>query len=223
MIIAIDGPAGAGKSTIATLVALRMGYQLIDTGAIYRTVAWTALNDDISVEDGDACADIARALSFEFEFKEAVNRIVCNGRVLGQEIRTQQIGEAASKVSAHKAVRDALLDVQRQLGQRTHSVLEGRDIGTVVFPEAECKIFLTASAEERAQRRHDQLLEKVESDVNYEAILDEIKARDERDSTREHAPLKQADDAISVDTTGRDIKAIVDEIIRHVERAIMLT
>lgn len=216
MIIAIDGPAGAGKSTIASLVAQRLGFQLIDTGAIYRSVAYFSLQQDVALTDGPACAQVARTLRFAFDFQDGQNRVICNDEVLGQEIRTQEISQAASQVSAHPEVRAALLDVQRELGRQHDSVLEGRDIGTVVFPDAACKIFLTASAVERAQRRFDQLKDKGALASTYEEILADIKARDARDSSREHAPLKQADDAIAVDTTGRSIDDIVDEIVGHV-------
>lgn len=212
MIIALDGPAGAGKSTIAKGVAESLGFQLIDTGAIYRTVAHKALGAGLALEDGAACAALALGLDFRFAMNQGKNEIRCGEALLGDEIRTQEVGLGASQVSAHPEVRAALLDLQRRLGRERDSVLEGRDIGTVVFPDAELKIFLTASPEERAQRRVAQLaLQGVSED--YEAVLQEIRERDHRDSSRAVAPLKQADDAIAVDTTGRPVEEIIAQIV----------
>lgn len=212
MIIAIDGPAGAGKSTIARQTAKRLGLQLIDTGAIYRTVALKALTAGIDWSDGDALGKLAATLEFRFELEDDTNLVFCNEEVLGTELRTQQISEGASVVSAHPQVRRALLEQQRSLGRARSSVLEGRDIGTVVFPDAPLKIFLTASAQERAQRRVEQLVSQGQV-ADYDQILREIIERDERDSSREHAPLLRAQDAIEVDTTGLEIDAIVDKIV----------
>lgn len=211
MIIAIDGPAGAGKSTIARGVARELGLQLIDTGAIYRAVAFEALEHGVSLQDGAACAEIARGLDFAFELHGERNRIWCNGEELGAEIRAPRISLGASHVSALPEVREALLELQRKLGRQRSSVLEGRDIGTVVFPDADLKIFLTASPEERARRRVEQLAERGEH-VDYEETLAEIRERDERDETRAHAPLRQAEDALAIDSTRQSI----DEVIARV-------
>lgn len=212
MIIALDGPAGAGKSTIARHVASALGFQLIDTGAIYRTVAYKALQSDISLDDATPCASLARALEFSFEIAGDKNLVFCDGELVGDEIRTSQMSLAASKVSAHPEVRAALLDQQRKLGAARDSVLEGRDIGTVVFPEAELKIFLTASAEERASRRVNQLAEQGVTE-DYDEVLRTIKERDHRDMTRAVAPLIAAADAVSLDTTGLAIDEIVARIV----------
>ena len=212
MIIAIDGPAGAGKSTIARQVASRLGFQLIDTGAIYRAVAYLAIQQGVSLEDAQGCAQIAQGLTFRFVMEGEVNAIYCQGQRLGDEIRTQEVSQAASRVSTHGAVRQALLEQQRRLGEQADSVLEGRDIGTVVFPQAQVKVFLTASAAERAQRRAQQLREQGQQ-ADEAAILAEIVERDARDSGRAHAPLVQARDAKAVDTTGRPVEDIVQEII----------
>lgn len=217
-IIAIDGPAGAGKSTIATGVAQTLGYQLIDTGAIYRTVAHKVRQQGVDLHDAPACAEVARGLTFTFEFEDGVNRIRCNDQLVGQEIRTSEAGQAASIVSAHGAVRDALLELQRTIGRARPSVLEGRDIGTVVFPQAACKVFLTASPEERATRRFEQMKSAGDTSATYDQILSEIQTRDTRDSTRELAPLKPAADAHHVDTTGRSIEDIVQEIVALAQR-----
>lgn len=212
MIIAIDGPAGAGKSTIARQTAKRLGLQLIDTGAIYRTVALKSLEAGIAWSDGPALGQLATTLEFRFELDGDANAIFCNDERLGTELRTQQISEGASVVSAHPQVRRALLEQQRSLGRARPSVLEGRDIGTVVFPDADLKIFLTASPQERAQRRVEQLVAQGQV-ADYDQILREIIERDERDSSREHAPLLRAQDAVEVDTTGLEIDAIVDKIV----------
>lgn len=200
MIIAIDGPAGAGKSTIARDVALALGFQLVDTGAIYRALAFKASELDVDFADGPALADLARSLTFRFELRDAENLVFCNGALLGPEIRTPDNSQAASKVSALPEVREALLDVQRDIGRSADSVLEGRDIGTVVFPDADVKVFLTATPEVRAQRRTLQFEEAGQS-ADYTEILEDIRVRDARDSNRMAAPLKQADDAVAIDST----------------------
>jgi cytidylate kinase len=212
MIVAIDGPAGAGKSTIALNVAKRLGFQLIDTGAIYRTVALKATQMGIDIDDGPACAQLAADLEFEFKVVDGNNFIICNGETLGTEIRTPEVSRVASVVSAHPEVRQALLNIQRDLGRARDSVLEGRDIGTVVFPDAEVKVFLTASDTERAQRRVKQLGEQG-SEANYEDILSEIRERDARDSSRSAAPLRQADDAVAIDSTKFGIDDVVAQVV----------
>lgn len=212
MIIALDGPAGAGKSTIARHVASALGFQLIDTGAIYRTVALRALEANLSLDDAERCAELARELDFSFKIQGDRNVIFCGGEPVGDEIRTSEMSLAASTVSAHPQVRAALLDQQRKLGAARDSVLEGRDIGTVVFPDADLKIFLTASAEERASRRVSQLAEQGVTE-DYEEVLRTIKERDHRDMTRPVAPLVAARDAVSLDTTGLEIDAIVARIV----------
>ncbi len=212
MIVAIDGPAGAGKSTIALNVAQELGFQLIDTGAIYRTVGLKATQMGLDINDGPACAQLAADLDFEFKIVDGKNHIICNGETLGQEIRTPDMSRAASIVSAHPEVRQALLNIQRELGRARDSVLEGRDIGTVVFPDADVKVFLTASDTERAQRRVLQLGEQGAA-ANYEDILADIRERDARDSSRSAAPLKQADDAVAIDSTEFGIDEVVAKVV----------
>ena len=212
MIIALDGPAGAGKSTIARRVAGALNFQLIDTGAIYRAVAWHARAQGLRLEDGEACAELARELDFRFTLQGQQNLVRCDGRELGAEIRTAQVSLDASQVSAHQEVRSALLEMQRELGRARDSVLEGRDIGTVVFPEAELKIFLTATSEERARRRVAQRAEQGVTE-EYDRVLADIRARDQRDERRAVAPLKMAEDAVALDTTALEIDAIVERIV----------
>ncbi len=217
MIVAIDGPAGAGKSTIASRVARRLGYQLIDTGALYRAVAHEASRRGVDTDDPEAVAGVADRLEFRFETTDEANVLYCDGEAMGDEIRTAEVSWLTSVVSSYPEVREALLDVQRDLGRAESSVLEGRDIGTVVFPDAEVKIFLTASAEERARRRCEQLEDKGEP-ADFEATLREIRERDERDRNRDVAPLTMADDAIEVDTTEMNPEEVVGAVLEIVER-----
>ncbi len=216
MIIAIDGPAGAGKSTIARRVAELLDIQLVDTGALYRAVAHRAMHEDVEADEAESIADIAEELSFEFRRESSdgdiENILYCDGDRLGDEIRTQAISEMTSLISSYLEVREALLEAQRELGRARPSVLEGRDIGTVIFPNAEVKIFLTASAEERARRRYNELAERGE-EVGYRDILEEIRERDERDRNREVAPLQRADDAVEVDSTDMNVRETVTAVL----------
>lgn len=212
MIIAIDGPAGAGKSTIAAEVARRLGFRLIDTGAIYRTVAWLAREQGVPLDDGPALAALAGSVDLEFRLEDGGTALYRDGVRVGDEIRTPENGQAASKVSALPEVRAALLEIQREMGRAHSSVLEGRDIGTVVFPDADVKIFLSASPSERARRRVEQLREKGVA-ADYDAILREIEERDHRDSTRAIAPLVPAPDAIEIDATAIDIEGVVRAVL----------
>jgi cytidylate kinase len=207
-ILAIDGPAGAGKSTIARRTAAHLGWMLVDTGAIYRTVALAAKERGLAAEDPIAQAIPGLAIHF------ADARVILDGRDVTEAIRTPEISVHSSVVSAMPAVRRALLGLQRQiaLSHPAGAVLEGRDIGTVVFPDADVKIFLTASPEERARRRTAQLAAKGVA-MEYPEVLKEIVDRDTRDATRAVAPLKPAPDAVHVDTTGRPIGEIVEEIV----------
>ena len=216
MIIAIDGPAGAGKSTIATAVARTLGFQLIDTGAMFRTVAVKAEELGIDLEDGSQVAKLASELEFSFELEEAGNVVFCNGERMGDTIRTPDASRHASIVSAHPQVRQVLLNLQRAAGKRAPSVIEGRDIGTVVFPDAEVKIFLTANPNVRAQRRVEQLRFAGE-DSEFEEVLDEIVKRDERDTTRQVAPLVKADDAIEVDSSTQSVEEIVARVVAQIK------
>ncbi|MFP4598424.1 MAG: (d)CMP kinase [Persicimonas sp.] len=216
MIVAIDGPAGAGKSTIARRVAQELGYQLIDTGAIYRAVAYRALEDGEDLEDPEDVSMLAASLDFDFRREGGDNILYVDGEPMREQIRTPHVTRASSQISGFSALRKALLDVQRELGRSEPSVLEGRDIGTVVFPDAEVKIFLTASKEVRAHRRLEQMQEQG-IDADLDEVYDEIVARDKRDTERDVAPLKKADDAVEVDTTGMEIDEVVERILEVVE------
>ena len=229
MIIAIDGPAGSGKSTIAKLVAQRLGFSYLDTGAMYRAVAFQALDqgvllsDPLSPESLSALAAIAEhdPITFGFEPGEALpSHVFIAGVDVSTQIRSPAIDQAVSVVSADRQVRAALTVQQREFGQTYDTVMEGRDIGTVVFPNAEVKIFLTASAEERAQRRTIQNAARTGKNYNldeYERILADINRRDAYDSSREVSPLTAAEDAVVIDTTDMSIEAVVESIVQLAE------
>jgi len=207
-VIAIDGPAGAGKSTAARALARRLGFFLLDTGAIYRTVALAASRQNIAFSDGEALGRIAEALAIRFDEE---GRVFLGDEDVSKLIRTPEMSQGASTVSAHPPVRAALLGLQRKLAARGRCVVEGRDIGTVVLPWAPLKIFLTASPEVRARRRYDELVAKGQT-VDLAATLQEILVRDERDSNRATAPLKQAEDAVLLDTSELGEAAVVDRM-----------
>ena len=210
--IAIDGPAGAGKSTIAKALAKELGYHYVDTGAIYRTVAYFLDLLDISPKDVDGVTRYIDELNVEIEYdEEGKQHMLMNGMDVTDDIRTQDISQKASLVSAHAVVRDMLLDMQRNLAKKYNVIMDGRDIGTVVLPKATVKIFLTASAEIRARRRYDELVAKG-TETTYEKVLAEVKQRDHQDSTRAIAPLKQAKDAHLVDSSELDIEGVIAAI-----------
>ena len=210
--IAIDGPAGAGKSTIARKLAAELGYYYVDTGAIYRTVAYCLDLLGISPKDLDGVSRYIDELTVEIEYdEEGKQHMIMNGMDVTDEIRTPDISQKASLVSAHAVVRDMLLDMQRDVAKKHNVIMDGRDIGTVVLPRATVKIFLTASAEVRAQRRCDELLAKGQK-ANLAQVLKEIQQRDHQDMTRAVAPLKQAKDAVKVDTSDLDIEGVVAAI-----------
>ena len=210
--IAIDGPAGAGKSTIAKALAKELGYHYVDTGAIYRTVAYFLDLLGVSPKDVDGVERYLDELTVEIEYDETGKQhMIMNGMDVSDEIRTQDISQKASLVSAHKIVRDMLLDMQRDVAKKHNVIMDGRDIGTVVLPKATVKIYLTATAEVRAQRRTDELLAKGQK-TNYEQTLKDIKQRDHQDMNRPIAPLKQADDAVLVDSSEMSIEQVLSTI-----------
>ena len=210
--IAIDGPAGAGKSTIAKRLAKELGFYYVDTGAIYRTVAYFMDLLGISPKDVDGVERYIDELTIELVYdEEGAQHMLMNGMDVTDDIRTPDISQKASLVSAHAVVREVLLDMQRDVAKHYNVIMDGRDIGTVVLPKAQVKIFLTASAEVRAKRRFDELQAKG-SKESYEKVLKELQQRDYQDSHRAIAPLKQAKDAIKVDTDQLDIDGVVSAI-----------
>ena len=210
--IAIDGPAGAGKSTIAKRLAKELGYHYVDTGAIYRTVAYFMDLLGVSPKDSDGVERYIDELTIQIEYdEEGKQHMLMNGMDVTDEIRTQDISQKASLVSAQPVVREVLLDMQRDVAKAHNVIMDGRDIGTVVLPKADVKIFLTASPEVRAKRRCDELLAKGQK-VNYEQVLKDIIQRDYQDTHREIAPLKLARDSVKVDTSELDIDGVIATI-----------
>ncbi|HEY2368920.1 MAG TPA: (d)CMP kinase [Polyangiaceae bacterium] len=214
-IVAIDGPAGAGKSTVAKRVAQALGFVLLDTGALYRAVALAAKRGGVDVNDANRAGALAEDLARRSAIRLEPERVTLDGEDVSREIRTPDMGMDASTVSAHPAVRKALLDMQRKAGEDGGIVAEGRDIGTVVFPDAEHKFFLTASAEVRARRRFEELVAKGQK-VTEEETLAEVKRRDAQDEGRVVAPLKPAPDAELVDSSSMVIDAVVDLVLARV-------
>jgi CMP/dCMP kinase len=210
--IAIDGPASSGKGTVARAVARALHYRYIDTGAMYRAVALVAMRRGVPWEDGEELGALAASLRFSFEWDDDVLHLMVDGEDVSRIIREDAIGTGASTVSRHPEVREALLDLQRALGHEGGVVMDGRDIGTVVLPDAQLKVYLDASLDERARRRHDELLRRGES-YAYEDVLTAIRARDRQDMERATAPLKVAEDAVVVDTTDLSIPQAIRKVL----------
>jgi len=218
--IAIDGPAGAGKSTVAKEVSRKLGLLYVDTGAMYRALAWLALKYGVDVENEQAVKELMAQHQLKFERSHyGVLDIVIDGQSLYGKLRSPEVSGVVSQISTHALIRAELTKVQRHFGERYSVVMDGRDVGTVVLPNADVKIFLTASIEERARRRRDELTRKGHN-VTMQELFQTIGERDRRDSSRETAPLKQADDSYLVDSTGKDVSQVVDEILQIVERVI---
>jgi len=217
VIVAIDGPSGAGKSSLTRLLAARLGYVHIDTGAMFRAVALMARRAGVACEDDAGLAKLCRGIGIGFERDGESCRVLVNGEDVSSAIRTEEVGLLTSCISARKPVRDALLAMQREMGEKGGVILEGRDIGTVVFPDAEVKFFLSASAEERGRRRFLELEARGEEATLAETIAKVI-CRDRQDEGREHAPLKQAADAIAIDSTCLGI----EEVLELMEKAVRL-
>lgn len=207
-VIAIDGPAGAGKSTIAKALALDLGYIYIDTGAMYRAVAFEAIKQGVAFDDAENLTKIAGEVVIDMAVVDGANIITLDGVDVSAEIRNPEVGAAASPVSAVGGVREFLVAQQRRMANRGKVIMDGRDIGTVVLPDADCKIYLTADLDERAERRFLELQEKG-LDTTLETVKNDIETRDYRDSHREVSPLKQADDAVLLDSTGMNIDEVL--------------
>ena len=212
-ILTIDGPSGSGKGTISRAVAERLGWHYLDSGALYRAVGLAAAWEGVDLSDSEAVAQCARRTEIRFETQGAGEpHVIVNGKDATRQLRTETAGAAASAIAAQPPVRAALVDLQHGFRRLPGLVADGRDMGTVIFPDAPYKVFLTASAGERAQRRYKQLKEKGVS-VNLDSLLHEIAARDERDAGRAVAPLKPADDAVIVDSTGTPIAEVIERVL----------
>ncbi len=214
--IAIDGPGGAGKSTLAKNLARKLGFAYVDTGAIYRTVGFAARSNGIAPDDASAVSAMLKSIKVEAKFEGGRQDMYLDGEFLGDRIREHEISHYASAVSAIPAVREYLFDMQRSIADENNVIMDGRDIGTVILPDAQLKIFLTATAEERAERRTAELAEKGQP-ADYEQVLADIKERDERDSSRAIAPLKAADDAILFNNSGFEPEESLAYVLKLVE------
>ncbi len=214
LVITIDGPAGTGKSTAAKLLASRLGLPFLDTGAMYRAVAWRCVQNRLPLDDEPRIVKQAQQIEFEF----SGNRLLIDGSDPGDELRSEQVSKAASVIATLPAVRDVLVEQQRKLAGEYSLVSEGRDQGTVVFPQAKCKFFLTASTEVRAERRWNDL-KKENPTLSKETILEEIRERDERDQNRKTAPLKPAEDAIIIDNSNKTRQEVVNLLVDYVQQA----
>lgn len=216
MNVAIDGPAGAGKSTIARAAAKKLGFIYVDTGALYRAVGVYSLRNGLDTENPETVEGTLPHIQVELQFQDGVQHVLLNGEDVSEEIRTPQASMAASAVSAVPAVRRFLFDLQREIAAKNDCIMDGRDIGTVVLPQAEVKIFLTASPETRAMRRFKELQEKGAPDT-YEAVLADLKQRDYNDSHRDVAPLKPAEDSVLVDTSALTLPQSVEKVIEVIK------
>lgn len=211
--VAIDGPAGAGKSTIAKLVAKEKGYVYVDTGAMYRGLAIHFLENGIEAEETGKIVEACKDADVTIRYEDGQQQVYLNGKNITAKLREEAVGNMASKSSAIPEVRAKLLELQRELARKENVIMDGRDIGTCVLPDADVKVFLTASVETRAKRRYDELVEKGVA-CDLEEIARDIAERDERDSTREIAPLKQAEDAVLIDSSYMTIEEVVAAIVK---------
>lgn len=220
-IITVDGPSGAGKGTLSAMLAESYQWHFLDSGAIYRVLAVAALHHGLSLDDQDALVPLATGLDVAFETHDSNTRIILEGEDVTDDIRTEEVGSAASQVAALPAVREALLRRQRGFAQMPGLVADGRDMGTVVFQQADAKIFLTASAEARAQRRYEQLKDKG-YDVKLSRLLKDIQVRDERDANRTSAPLRPASDALEIDSTDLSINQVFEKAKQFIDKKLFV-
>lgn len=220
--IAIDGPAGAGKSTLSKLLASRLGFLYIDTGALYRAIGLMALRSNIPASDDKCLRSLLGSIKIEIRFKNGGQHVYVNGEDVSTQIRSPEVSMAASAYSAVPQVRTFLLGLQKDMAARNNVVMDGRDIGTVVLPNADLKIFLTASAQDRANRRYTEMIQRGDT-ADYAQVLEDMIKRDAADSEREIAPLKQADDAVLLDTTGFTLEASLDALLALVRSKLSLT
>ena len=218
IVVAIDGPAGAGKSTIAKLAAEKLGYAYIDTGAMYRSVAWKFLQTGREFDEA-FISELANTMIIEFKPEAKINRVFVDGTEVTEAIRTPEVTVIVSRVAAIGAVREAMVEQQRRMGEIGGVLMDGRDIGTVVFPHAQLKIFLTASVEERARRRYKEMVEKGQQ-VELAQLQEDIAARDKQDSERAISPLRQAGDALLLDTSDMSIAQVTDKILQLVQERV---
>lgn len=212
LVIAVDGPAGAGKSTIAKIVADKMNINYIDTGAMYRAITYKVLQSGIDINNENEVIEIAK--KSDIDFKD--NNIYLDGKILKEEIRTLEVSHNVSNVAQIKDVRHLMVDVQRDIGNKSSVILDGRDIGSYVFPNADYKFFLVASSKERGERRYKELIKKGYN-TTLEEVINDVIRRDEIDSNREFAPLVKANDAIEIDTTGKSIDKVVESVIDKIK------
>ena len=215
--VAIDGPAGAGKSTIAKLISREMGYIYVDTGAMYRAMAVYFSKNKVNPEDESAINEAVKNVDIKIEYQNGEQQVILNGENVTGLLRTEETGNMASKTSKYKEVRSKLVELQRELAKTTDVVMDGRDIGTTVLPDAFVKIYLTASSDARAKRRYDELVAKGEQ-CDLSAIKEDIEKRDYQDMHREISPLKQAEDAVLVDSSDMTIEEVVDAIVAEFEK-----
>lgn len=215
IVVAIDGPAGAGKSTIAKLAAEKLGYAYIDTGAMYRSVAWKFLQTGKAFDE-DFISGLSKTMLIDFKPEAKINRVFVDGTEVTDAIRTSEVTAIVSRVAAIGAVREAMVDQQRRMGEAGGVLMDGRDIGTVVFPNAQLKIFLTASVEERARRRYAEMVAKGQQ-VDLQQLQADIAERDKQDSERAISPLRQAEDALLLDTSDMGISEVTDRILQLVQ------
>jgi len=211
--IAIDGPAGAGKSTVAKMISKALGIIYLDTGAMYRTVALKAISQGIDTRDAEKLSRLVETISIKIDFTDGEQQIFLDGENVSNKIRTPEVSIGASNVAVIPAVRIKMVEIQREIAKFNSVVMDGRDIGTYVLPGADYKFFLTASVEERAKRRYAEQIEKGMKDVRFEDVLKDIQYRDQNDSSRDFAPLCKAEDAIEIDTTNLTVNEVVEKIL----------